>query len=97
MTIRNKSENSFRLSSFYDVIILNLKLLSILETLEQQKMEYFEITNKNGIRLVKFNNVRKKNALNKKAYIALGEILNAAAIDDSIKCLVLTGKGDFFR
>lgn len=60
-------------------------------------MEFFEIEDKSGIRTIRFNNIRKKNALNKRAYIKLGDILNKASSDDSIKCVVLTGKGDFFR
>ena len=59
--------------------------------------EIFEIAEKNGIKIVTINNPRKKNALNRKAYIALADILNEAAKDVTVKCVVLTGKGDFFR
>lgn len=60
-------------------------------------MEFFRIEDKNFVRTVTINNPRKKNALNKKAYFALGEILDAAGKDDKVKALVLTGNGDFFR
>jgi enoyl-CoA hydratase/carnithine racemase len=60
-------------------------------------MEFFLVENKNGSKIVWFNNLRKRNALNKKAYIELANILNDAAKDDAVKCVVLTGKGDFFR
>ncbi|MGL5405347.1 MAG: enoyl-CoA hydratase-related protein [Propionibacteriaceae bacterium] len=60
-------------------------------------MEFFEVENKNGIKIVRFNNVRKRNALNKKAYYALGDILNEAAKDPKTKAVVLTGNGEFFR
>lgn len=60
-------------------------------------MDHFEIGDKSGIRRVCINNTRKKNALNKSAYFALGNILNEAAADEQVKCVVLIGKGDFFR
>lgn len=60
-------------------------------------MEFFEIVTNNGIRTVTIANIRKKNAINKSAYQALGKILNTAAVDDQVKSVILTGKGDFFR
>lgn len=60
-------------------------------------MEIFGIEDKNGIKIITINNPEKKNALNKKAYIALAEILNKAGADDRVKCVVITGEGDFFR
>ena len=60
-------------------------------------MEIFDISNNKGIRTVRINNPRKKNALNFRAYYAIAEILNKAAEDDSVKALVFTGTGDFFR
>lgn len=60
-------------------------------------MEFFKIEDSNSVRKVTINNLRKKNAINKKAYLALSEILNEAGKDDKIKALVLTGSGDFFR
>lgn len=61
------------------------------------RMEFFEIETNNGIRTVTISNPKKKNAVNKPAYLALAKILNTAATDDQVKCVVLTGKGDFFR
>lgn len=60
-------------------------------------MEFFKIEDKNCVRTVTINNPRKKNALNKHAYFALGEILDAAGKDGKVKAVVLTGTGDFFR
>lgn len=60
-------------------------------------MEFFDISDNGGIRTVVINNPKKKNALNKLAYQSLADILNAGGADDQVKCVVLTGKGDFFR
>lgn len=60
-------------------------------------MEFFKIEDQNRIRKVTINNPRKKNAINKRAYLALSEIINDAGSDDKITALVLTGSGDFFR
>lgn len=60
-------------------------------------MEFFEIENLNSIRKIVINNPRKRNALNRKAYITLATLLNQAATDKSVKCIVVTGKGDFYR
>lgn len=60
-------------------------------------MELFAIEDKNGIKTVRINNPKKKNALNKKAYMALATILNEAGADNKVKCVVITGVGDFFR
>lgn len=60
-------------------------------------MELLELESKDGIRTVTFNNQKKKNAINRKVYLALARVLNEAAKDETIKCLVITGKGDFFR
>lgn len=60
-------------------------------------MEFFEVSDNSGIRTVRINNQKKKNAINKKAYQALADILNKAATDDAVKCVVVTGRGDFFR
>lgn len=60
-------------------------------------MEFFIVEDKNGIRTITINNVKKKNAINKLSYYALAKLLNDAGKDDHVKCCVLTGKGDFFR
>lgn len=60
-------------------------------------MEFFEISDSNGIRTVRINNTKKKNAINKQAYYALARILNEAGQDVNVKCVVITGNGDFFR
>lgn len=60
-------------------------------------MEFFEISDSNGIRTVRINNTKKKNAINKQAYQALARILNESGQDVNVKCVVITGNGDFFR
>lgn len=60
-------------------------------------MEYFEIEDIGAIRKLIISNSRKKNALNKPAYFHIAKLLNEAAQDDKVKCVVLTGKGDFYR
>jgi enoyl-CoA hydratase/carnithine racemase len=60
-------------------------------------MEFFEIKDDCGIRTVTINNAKKKNALNRNAYQALADILNESGAHDSVKCVVISGKGDFFR
>lgn len=60
-------------------------------------MEFFQVTDKNFIRTVTINNPRKKNAFTRLAYLALAEIINAAAKDEKVKAVVVTGAGDFFR
>lgn len=60
-------------------------------------MEFFQIADKNSIRIVTINNPKKKNAISRPAYLALADIINAAATDEKVKAVVLTGAGDFFR
>lgn len=60
-------------------------------------MEFFKTQDIGAIRKIIINNPRKKNALNRKAYVTLADLLNAAGKDDKIKCAVITGKGDFYR
>jgi peroxisomal 3,2-trans-enoyl-CoA isomerase len=60
-------------------------------------MDIFEVEDIGTIRKITINNPRKKNALNRKAYIAMAKLLNEAGKDNKVKCLVLTGKGDFYR
>ncbi|XP_070496046.1 enoyl-CoA delta isomerase 2-like [Chironomus tepperi] len=59
-------------------------------------MDFFEIENLNSIRKITINNPRKRNALDREAYLALATLLNKAATDETVKCVVLTGKGDFY-
>lgn len=61
------------------------KLRVVLKFQSSGRMEFFTVTDKNGIRTVTINNERKKNALNKQAYQALANILNGAVFDDQIK------------
>lgn len=60
-------------------------------------MEFFEVSDINSIRKITITNLKKKNAMNRAAYRALSALLNSAGTDDKIKCVVLTGKGDFYR
>lgn len=54
------------------------------------------ITNRGSLRVITFNNPRKKNALNHQAYHEFTVALNAAANDDTITAVALTGTGDFY-
>lgn len=54
------------------------------------------ITNLGGLRIIAFDNVAKKNAINAATYIGLTVAINAAALDDSVKVLALTGTGEYF-
>lgn len=54
------------------------------------------ITNNGALRTAMFNNVKKKNALNREAYIEITKALNEAAADDTVTVLALTGAGDFY-
>lgn len=60
-------------------------------------MDLLEISDKNGIRTISINNLKKKNAINKKTYFAIAQSLNEAGLDSQVKAVVLTGKGNFFR
>lgn len=60
-------------------------------------MEFFEVEDLNSIRKITISNPKKKNALNRRAYVALAELLHRAGCDDKIKCVLLTGKGEFYR
>lgn len=51
---------------------------------------------RNNIKIVTFNNPRKRNALNIRMYVKLTEILNNAAADKDIAMVVLTGAGDIY-
>ena len=49
-----------------------------------------------GARVLTLNRPRSKNAFNQVLWYSLAEALEAAAADDSIRCVVLTGTGDAF-
>ncbi|XP_075161156.1 enoyl-CoA delta isomerase 2-like [Haematobia irritans] len=48
------------------------------------------------ILLIKFNNPRKKNCVNREGYIEIGRVLREVAKDESVTMVVFTGVGDFF-
>ncbi|XP_013104009.2 enoyl-CoA delta isomerase 2 [Stomoxys calcitrans] len=48
------------------------------------------------ILVVKFNNPKKKNCVNREGYIELARVLRAVAKDDTVTMVVFTGVGDFF-
>lgn len=54
------------------------------------------VTERQGVRLIKFNRPRKKNAFNSKMYQNITRILNEDAKNDNIVLTILTGNGDFF-
>ena len=52
--------------------------------------------NDDGVLVVTFNRPEKKNAIDTAMWVALREIFNAAAADDSVTCVLLHGSGDNF-
>lgn len=55
-----------------------------------------QITNNGQLRTITFNNPKKHNAIDKYGYIALAAALNAAAIDDSVTVVAITGAGAYY-
>lgn len=58
--------------------------------------DHIKITNIGRLRIITFDNPKKNNAINKNAYIALAAALNAAAVDDSVTVVALTGAGAYY-
>jgi peroxisomal 3,2-trans-enoyl-CoA isomerase len=57
----------------------------------------FEITqSSDGVRTIKLNRPKKKNAITLDMYTSLTSALNDAAQDESAVFVVLTGSGDYF-
>ncbi|KAA1193165.1 enoyl-CoA hydratase [Pseudohalioglobus sediminis] len=52
--------------------------------------------NRDGVLLVTLNRPEKKNAINNAMWAGIAEVFNAAAIDDTVTCVLLTGAGDNF-
>ncbi|MFT4824159.1 MAG: enoyl-CoA hydratase/carnithine racemase [Halioglobus sp.] len=52
--------------------------------------------NRDGVLIVTLNRPEKKNAVNTQMWIALRDTFVAAEEDDSVVCVLLTGKGDNF-
>ena len=52
--------------------------------------------NDEGVLVVTFNRPEKKNAIDTGMWVALREIFNAAAADESVACVLLHGAGDNF-
>lgn len=50
----------------------------------------------NGIHVIKFNNPRQKNALNKNSYKVITKSLNDAANNPEVLITVFTGEGDYY-
>ncbi|KPJ07194.1 Enoyl-CoA delta isomerase 2, mitochondrial [Papilio machaon] len=53
-------------------------------------------TNKDTIKVIRFNKPQKKNAIDGNMYYRVTKILNEAAIDDSVSMVVLTGTAEFY-
>uniref|UniRef100_I2CR30 Enyol-CoA hydratase n=1 Tax=Nannochloropsis gaditana (strain CCMP526) TaxID=1093141 RepID=I2CR30_NANGC len=49
-----------------------------------------------GILVLLLDRPRKKNAITGAMYLDLADAMDRAAMDESVTCLVLTGKGDYF-
>lgn len=54
------------------------------------------LRNKGALRIIQFNNIKKKNALSLNGYQEATIAINDAAKDDSVRVLALTGAGDFY-
>lgn len=54
------------------------------------------LKNKGALRIIQFNNIKKKNALSQNGYKEITKAINDAANDDTVNVLVLTGTGDFY-
>lgn len=52
--------------------------------------------NRDGVLLVTLNRSAKKNALNNEMWIGLGETFRAAAEDNAVRCVLLSGAGENF-
>lgn len=50
----------------------------------------------NGIHIIKFNNPRQKNALNKNSYKVITNSLKDAAKNPEVLITVFTGEGDYY-
>lgn len=58
--------------------------------------QYILVDNKDNLRIIKFNNPKKKNALNLEAYIEITNALKDASQDESITIVALTGVGNYY-
>lgn len=54
------------------------------------------LKNKGALRVVQFDNPKRKNALSQDGYREVTRALNEAAVDDSVNVVALTGTGDFY-
>ena len=52
--------------------------------------------NRDGVLIVTLNRPQKKNAVNNEMWIAIREIFEAAEMDDTVVCVLLTGEGENF-
>ncbi|CAH0546956.1 unnamed protein product [Brassicogethes aeneus] len=50
----------------------------------------------NGVRIIRINRPKRKNAFSPNMYIKFAEILNNDAKDDSIVITIITGVGEYF-
>ena len=52
--------------------------------------------NRDGVRVLTFNRPEKKNAINNDMWVGLRESFRAAAVDDTVSCVLLCGAGENF-
>jgi enoyl-CoA hydratase/carnithine racemase len=52
--------------------------------------------NRDGVRVLTLNRPEKKNAINNEMWVGLRESFRAAAVDDSVSCVLLCGAGENF-
>lgn len=61
-----------------------------------QNYKELVVEKQDKIVLIKFNNPKKKNCVNRTAYQEIARVLREAAQDDTITMVVFTGVGDFY-
>lgn len=59
-------------------------------------MDTIVVTIQGNIKIVQYNNPKKKNAIDKEMYIRVTKILQQAADDPDVDVIVLTGTGDYY-
>ena len=57
---------------------------------------HIDVRRERGVEIIAFNRIDRKNALTVEMYDALTSLLDAAAADGSVRCVVFTGHGGIF-
>ncbi|XP_059615971.1 enoyl-CoA delta isomerase 2-like [Phlebotomus argentipes] len=59
-------------------------------------MSVIKVENRERLRIITIDNVKKRNALNREGYLALTKALRDADEDESVSVVALTGAGNFY-